>query len=134
VARALSLPRVLLLLRFGVSQRPSRPYTALVGSYREALGGGLQAGRFAARPLAPTEQDEPHRDEFLGQLSGTLADVASQLQTWSERSLDRLRLPHPGLGLLTVREMVMFTIYHNSHHVLGVARRSQSCSNCAGST
>jgi hypothetical protein len=27
------------------------------------------------------------------------------------------------LGLLTVREMLFFTLYHNTHHVLGVAQR-----------
>jgi hypothetical protein len=45
------------------------------------------------------------------------------LQGWSEQALDRLRLPHPGLGLLTVREMLLFTLYHNAHHVFGVAQR-----------
>jgi uncharacterized damage-inducible protein DinB len=37
--------------------------------------------------------------------------------------LDRLRLPHPALGKLTVREMLFFTIYHNIHHVENVVRR-----------
>jgi hypothetical protein len=46
--------------------------------------------------------------------------------------LDRLRLPHPGLGLLTVREMLLFTLYHNTHHVLGVERRRSSLSGPTG--
>ena len=55
-------------------------------------------------------------------------DEASQNLTrsasgWGEWTLDRLRLPHPALGRLTVREMLFFTLYHNLHHVENVARR-----------
>jgi hypothetical protein len=32
-------------------------------------------------------------------------------------------MPHPLLGKLTVREMLLFTLYHNLHHVQNVARR-----------
>ena len=49
--------------------------------------------------------------------------VAAALSSWSERQLDRVRLPHPGMGLLTTREMVLFTLFHNQHHEAGVARR-----------
>jgi hypothetical protein len=31
-------------------------------------------------------------------------------------------LPHPLLGPLSVREMLFFTVYHNTHHVLNVQR------------
>jgi hypothetical protein len=53
----------------------------------------------------------------------TAAALHAALGRWGERSLDRLRLPHPALGTLTVREMLLFTLYHNLHHVLVVARR-----------
>jgi len=49
--------------------------------------------------------------------------IAAALDGWSERALDRLRLPHPALGKLTVREIVLFTLYHNIHHATNVARR-----------
>jgi hypothetical protein len=42
---------------------------------------------------------------------------------WSERQLDRIRLPHPVLGKLSVREMLFFTLYHNQHHIEAVKRR-----------
>jgi hypothetical protein len=51
------------------------------------------------------------------------ANLHSAIDTWGERGLERLRLPHPALGLLTVREMLFFTLYHNLHHVLNVADR-----------
>lgn len=122
VVRALKLPKLVLLLRFGVSRRKSRSYSELIATYHEALGGGLTAGRFAARPLAAEEQTPALQKGAVAELSGTLEGLASAFAKWSDLWLDRLRLPHPGLGLLTVREMLFFTLYHNTHHVMGVAK------------
>ena len=51
--------------------------------------------------------------------------TAAQTNTlaWSERALDRYRLPHPLLGRLTVREMLLFTLYHSVHHFSLVSTR-----------
>jgi len=38
------------------------------------------------------------------------------LSGFSEEDLDKLILPHPLLGKLTLREMMYFTIYHVQHH------------------
>jgi hypothetical protein len=125
VARALITPRLLLLLRFGPALRASRSYSVLKTTYLEALGSGLRAGRFAPSPLAPQRQTAGERSTAIGRLDSTLADLVEAMGRWPEWWLDHLRLPHPGLGLLTVREMLLFTLYHNTHHVLNVARRKQ---------
>jgi uncharacterized damage-inducible protein DinB len=49
--------------------------------------------------------------------------LRAALMTWSERDLDRLRLPHPLLGLITARELVFFTIHHGPHHIAAAKRR-----------
>ena len=123
VERGLKFPKLLVFLRFGVSLRKSRSYSELVATYKEALGDGLTAGRFAARPLAVEEQTPEVQKRVVAELSATLENLASAFGRWSDLSLDRLRFPHPGLGLLTVREMLFFTLYHNTHHVIGVAKR-----------
>lgn len=123
VAQALKIPKVFLLLRFGFARRPSRSYSDLKMTYYEALGSGLKAGRFTASSILVEQQTDQRREQELARLSETFTALSSALQGWSEKALDRLRLPHPGLGLLTVREMMLFTIYHNTHHVLGVDSR-----------
>ena len=123
VAMALGLPKVVLLLRFGFARRPSAPYSQLVARYHGELAAGLKAGRYAASPLPPERQTAEERQRSLANLDETAAAVASALGKWSERALDRLRIPHPAMGPLTVREMAFFTLYHNTHHVLGAARR-----------
>ncbi len=123
VAHALKIPWPFLLLRFGFTRRPSRSYSALKATYYEALGSGLKAGRFGASQIPEDQKTEERREQELAKLSQTFSDLSAAVQGWSEGALDRLRLPHPGLGLLTVREMLLFTLYHNTHHVLGVERR-----------
>jgi hypothetical protein len=122
VAKALVVPRILLFLRFGRASQPSSSYSQLVARYRGALAGGLQAGGYSPSPLPPERHTGEEKARSLGRLDDTFAALLRALEGWSERALDRRRLPHPGMGLLTVREMLFFTLYHNTHHVLGVER------------
>ena len=122
VAMALGLPKVVLLLRFGWARRPSAKYSQLVARYHGELATGLKAGRYTPSTLPPERRTADERQRSLTNLDETQAAVASAVAKWGERALDRLRLPHPGMGPLTVREMAFFTLYHNTHHVLGVAR------------
>ena len=126
VAIALGIPKPILALRFGISWRPSRRYSELVATYHAALADGLEAGRYTASPLPSDRQTAEQRRQSLAALDETLAALVRLVGRWGERALDRLRLPHPGIGMLTVREMAFFTLYHNTHHVLGVARRLES--------
>ena len=128
VAVALGIPKAILALRFGLTWRPSRRYSDLVAFYHAALSRGLKAGRYEASPLPPERHNDAQRRESLAALDDSLAALVRQVPRWGERALDRLRLPHPGIGMLTVREMTMFTVYHNTHHVLGVARQLEASS------
>lgn len=123
VEKALRIPKLFILARFWVSRGRSRRYSELVSTYQEALGAGLKAGRFTPRPLAAGEDTPEMQRRLVADLSATLDGIAAATQRWSERQLDWLRLPHPGLGLLTVREMLFFTLYHQTHHAGTVARR-----------
>jgi hypothetical protein len=122
VAAGLGMPRLLVFLRFGIAARPSRRYGEIVAVYHRALADGLRAGRYAARPLGQAERTAEARTRALAALDASLAELHRALGGWSEWSLDRLRMRHPGIGMLTVREMVAWTIYHNTHHVANVVR------------
>lgn len=132
VLRALSTPKILLLVRFGAGLRPSRTYAEVRERYLARLAEGVTAGRFAPRPLAPAEQTEEQRTALLADLDQVSASLADAISGWGEWPLDRLRLPHPALGRLTVREMLFFTLYHNLHHVRNVERRLMAEPRAAG--
>lgn len=125
VARALGMPRIVLVFRFGTGFRRSRSYAEMRDSYLAALARGLTAGRFAPRLEPQPAEPEAARRALMEQREATAAVLETALARWSEWSLDPLRLPHPALGKLTAREMLFFTLYHNLHHVLNAARRAE---------
>lgn len=126
VLRALSTPKVLLVFRFGAGLRDSRPYAEVRERYLARLAAGVTAGRFAPRPLGSSDQTEEQRSALTASLDQVSESLAAAVSEWREWQLDRLRLPHPALGRLTVREMLFFTLYHNLHHVRNVVRRAGS--------
>lgn len=126
VANALRLPRFVLGLLFGRAAAPGRAFEPLREVYQGKLADGAQAGRFAPspRPLS-TEASEQEAYRLRVMEHWRIAGVAleAEIPHWTERALDRYRLPHPVLGKLTVREMLLFTLYHGTHHARLVAGR-----------
>lgn len=122
VARGLSAPWWLLLLRFGPATRSSMTYDELRAKYNGLLQGGAGAsGRFV-----PGQSDAPAGDcrpELLERWHRVNRRLRENLASWKEWQLDRIRLPHPILGKLTTREMMFFTIYHGHHHIAAATRR-----------
>lgn len=124
VTRGLRVPRLVVLVTFGPSLRKSRGYEEIREVYHQVLAGGADAGRFAPSSQQPPADPEAWRRELMGRWEETADHLESALAPWSEKALDRCRMPHPLLGKLTVREMLLFTLYHNLHHVQNVARRT----------
>lgn len=42
---------------------------------------------------------------------------------WTEDAMDRRAVTHPLIGMLTVREMLLFFVVHERHHLRGVQAR-----------
>ena len=127
VALALRLPRLALRLLFGRSRRPSRSYEQLRSDYQAVLAaGGRAGGPFTPAELAPPADPAAWRESLMRRRALVLADLIARAERWSEADLDACRLPHPLLGKLTVREMLLFTLYHEVHHVANVTRRRAS--------
>jgi hypothetical protein len=124
LARGLRIPRPLVLLTFGPSLRKSRGYAEIREIYQGVLARGADAGRFAPSPEGPPADPEAWRATLMDRWAETAKSLEDALTPWSEAALNRCRMPHPLLGKLTVREMLFFTLYHNLHHVLNVARRT----------
>lgn len=122
VVKALKMPRLLLRLLFGKATRASMTYDEFSARYLQALAEGGQAGRFA-----PSSQSLDDRQTWRTAIMRDFTDVNAQLRSaihrWPDTKLDRFQLPHPLLGKLTVREMLIFTLYHHRHHVAVVKRR-----------
>lgn len=123
LARALRIPKALLLLRFGPSLQGSRPPEVVRDRYLELLAAGGKAGPFGPSSRVPDLSPEDWRREIFKSWRKVMAALHEATASWGEVALDRLRLPHPLIGKLTVREMLLWTHYHNHHHLSRIQER-----------
>jgi hypothetical protein len=123
VNRALTMPRPALEERFGIATRSSLGYTDLVARYREALGATTMTNPYAPPREEPPADARSWQMELTSKSDQALDGLANAVASWDDDDLDRFQLPHPLLGPLTIREMLLFTLYHYEHHRSGVAKR-----------
>lgn len=113
VNMAFGLPSFILSWRFGLANRPSRSYDALVDRYHIKL----QAGGRASAPFIPAPViTVADKEKLLQQLDKLTRQLVRRTNKYKEFALDKYILPHPLLGMITLREMIYFTAYHASHH------------------
>ena len=123
ITRGLRVPRLLLLVRFGWSRRPSRTLDALRADYAAVLARGGTAGRYAASPLSAADATDDRRATVMAEHATAVEEFAEAIRRWSPRALDRYRVPHPLMGRLPMREIALFALLHNVHHVEVAERR-----------
>ncbi|MFN8349112.1 MAG: DinB family protein [Spirosomataceae bacterium] len=120
--RLFGRPKSYMEEKWGTSRRSSRSYEGLIETYHKALGNGATAvtapGAFV--PLTvPAETADLLHDFRL-----TNDALIVCLSDWSEDELDKYLIPHPLMGPLTVREMLLFTAYHTRHHLEIMEKRA----------
>jgi hypothetical protein len=123
LVKALNLPRLVLGLRFGRHRGTPEGFERIRSRYLALLDAGATAGRFAPSPEPPPTDPEARRAEILAEWSRATVDLVNASGRWPDAALDRYQLPHPLLGMLTVRDMLAFTVYHTAHHLRRIMER-----------
>jgi hypothetical protein len=123
VTLAVHLPKILVRLIFGKSRREGKTYDELVKKYMTVLGSGGKA----SRPFIPRPVRWVQKKSIAAKLDIKIRSLCAGVERFSEQELDTMRLPHPLLGRITVREMLYFTIYHVGHHE-GLIKRNLNLS------
>ncbi len=125
VVMALRLPRFFPRLLFGKSNAPSRHYDKIVEAYQSVLAqGGQASGKYVPKLSKKPADAVDYQRRQVEKLTTTIRSLSQALEKWTEQDLDRLVLPHPLLGKLSVREMLFFTLYHLGHHIDKVTSKS----------
>ncbi|MFN8352238.1 MAG: DUF1572 family protein [Flavobacteriales bacterium] len=118
MANYLALPKAVIAERFGRVDRPSMDMAALTQKYGERLAQGVvPPDRFT--PAAVRASD---REAMIEDGRAELERLIGALGSWNEEELDAFMCPHPAMGPLTAREMVMFTVLHAEHHTRSIER------------
>ncbi|NNF34076.1 MAG: DinB family protein [Saprospiraceae bacterium] len=122
---AMVIPKMVLKMRFGKANRPTRTYDQVVNRYHERL-------KEAEGIVSPFSRDMPEptleeMDKWLIQLTAEKDKLVKSIdKKWKEKDLDICLLPHPLLGKMLVREMLMWTAYHTEHHYKLIKERAEA--------
>jgi hypothetical protein len=107
------LPKFIPVLLYGKPARTSHGFSKIVNNYQKKLeGGAVASGLYVPKK---TNYQKAELNEKLKREGDKL--VAALDKKWQDEQLDHYQISHPILGLLTVRELAYFTIYHNGHHL-----------------
>ena len=111
---AMSLPKFVLRYKFGKSNRDVRQYDAIVSRYKERLEGAKgMTYKGSENMKTPKLKDKPY---IIDRLKTECKKLQYKTKKWKDKDLDNLILPHPLMGKMPVREIVMWTAYHVEHH------------------
>lgn len=118
---ALSMPKFLLRYKFGKANRTSRDYTTVVNRYHERLEQAKgKTFKGSQNMKVPELTDKTY---ILNRLQVEQKKLQYKTKKMKNRHLDGLILPHPLMGKMPVREIIMWTAYHVEHH-LAILKRS----------
>jgi len=111
---ALSMPKFLLRFKFGKANRPVRNYNAIVLRYQERLeevkGKTFKGSQNMKIPILTD------KDYILNRLQTEHKKLQYKTKKISDKNLDTLILPHPLMGKMPIREIIMWTAHHVEHH------------------
>lgn len=111
---ALSMPKFLLRYKFGKANRDVRSYETIVERYQERLK-DVKGKTFkgSQNMKIPNVKEKKY---ILTRLQVECKKLQYKTKKMSDRQLDTLILPHPLMGKMPVREIIMWTAHHIEHH------------------
>ncbi|MCB0444851.1 MAG: DinB family protein [Gelidibacter sp.] len=111
---ALSMPKLLLRYKFGKANREVRAYDVIVKRYLERLENAKgMTFKGSQHMKIPSLKDKAY---ILNRLQVESKKLQYKTRKLSDKNLDTLVLPHPLMGKMPVRELIMWTAYHVEHH------------------
>lgn len=119
INRALSTAKDQLKSSFGTSLRAPYKYDEIKLRYDVKLKSGTVQ---APRPFVYQDIEKKTQEELLALFLSELNELCDHIDEWDERDLTTYQLPHPALGLLTLKEMIFFTDIHTDHHYVQISR------------
>ncbi len=114
VTKGMSVPKLMLWYKFGKRNRDLRSYEEVKSRYQERL---LNIPDGMTSPIAVKAYDSEQKMERIKKFINSGDTLIRMVNRWSEKQLDTYLLPHPLMGRMPIREMLMWVDYHNYHHL-----------------
>lgn len=114
VKYGISLPKLFLRYKFGKPNRPCRTENQIIDRYREKLA-NLAPGTLA--PMQLTKSPVSKKQECIQEYLAAGKALSKSLSKWNDKKIEKYLIPHPLLGRMHVKEMLIWVSYHNYHHL-----------------
>lgn len=115
---ALSLPNFIIKWKFGTSNRAVRSYEDVIKRYEERLAQNRGNVYKGSQNMGIPEVDK--KAYLLNRLQTEHRKLSYKTSHYSDKSLDHLILPHPLMGRMPLREIIMWSAHHVDHHLSSV--------------
>lgn len=113
--KGLSVPKFILKYKFGKANRDIRDYNTVINRYQERLKNVDTNAVFSpSRNIKTPELNE--KPSIINKLKNENKRLQSKLNKISDKHLDTVILPHPLMGKMPLREIIMWTAHHVEHH------------------
>ena len=122
----LHFPKWMTALLFGKPREKSREMAAVKDAYFARLSEGAGAGVFTPLSITNPEQDDKQKEEqqdLLASWRKLSTELADAIEDYTESDLDSIRMPHPVMGPIPIREMLIFALLHEQHHLENVKKK-----------
>jgi len=100
--------------KFGTNNRDNRTYNQIVQKYQDKLADNPGVVANISKKIPTIKLTD--KISYVSKLEKEKIKLIKVFQKWTERDLDTFLLPHPLLGRMTIREIVIWTAYHTEHH------------------
>lgn len=112
---ALRMPKFLLQYKYGKANRPNKTYEEIVANY---YGKMAALDREVVSPFSKNMPSTPPsgKGEIIATLDNQKEKLVKQLGRLSNKELDKYLLPHPLMGRMILREIIMWSAFHVEHH------------------
>ncbi len=111
---ALSFPKFVLKFKFGKANREVRDYETIKNRYLQRLEKAKGVTFKGSRNMKVPSLKE--KQYLLNRLKTESKKLQYKTKKWSDNDLNTYVLPHPLMGKMPVREIIMWTTYHVEHH------------------
>lgn len=110
----LSLPKFILKFKFGTSNRVVRDYDTVKNQYLQRLEEAKGITFKGSQNMKiPSIKDKQY---IINRLLVENKKLQYKTKKWSDKDLDNYILPHPLMGKMPIRELLMWTACHIEHH------------------
>ena len=121
ITMGLKLPSAVPSALFGKGAG-SRPFAEIKRIYYASLAEGFQAGIYTPGKASAGQPEQ--QEKLIRKFEDSVKDLVDTFSGLDDAVLDTVRMPHPAIGRLTIREMLYSSLNHDIHHLSVVAARS----------